>query len=99
MNQLQLSSNIPATEIVLEYISDGLSPDGSTSVPVETVEALKAWIHWKRVQYNPRRQQEAEFRRRDYIVEFNKLKHFESMFSVQEYLQMIRTYTHSAPKR
>lgn len=98
-NQIQLTSNIPSTEIVLEYISDGLNPDGSASIPKETIEAMIAYVHWKRVQNNPKMQQEAELRRRDYIVEYNKLKHFTLSFSVQEYLQMIRTYVHSAPKR
>lgn len=98
-NQIQLTSNVPSTELVLEYISNGMNPDGSASVPEQAVECLIAWIHWKRLQHKPKFQQEAEFKRRDYIIEFNKLKHFNLMFSVEEYLQMVRTHTHGAVKR
>lgn len=99
MNQIQLSSEVPSTEIVLEYISDGLSPDGSASIPVQAVECMIAWVHWKRTQHNPKMQAQAEAMRRDFVVEFNKLKHFQLMFSVEDYLQMTRTSVHSAPKR
>lgn len=99
MNQIQLTSQIPSTEIVLEYISDGLTPDGSAAIPKEAIECMIAWVHWKRCQNNPKLANMAELKRRDYIVEFNKLRHFNLMFSVQDYLAMSRVNIHSAPKR
>ena len=99
-NQIQLTSQIPSTEIVLEYIADGLSPDGTAAVPVEAVECLIAWVHWKRQQRKSKVPQgEKEAARRDYIVEFNKLRHFKLMFTEQELLDAWRKNIHSAVKR
>ena len=99
-NQIQFTSNIPTNTIVLEYISDGLNPDGTASVPVEAIECLIAWTMWKIKQYKRNTTQgEVEMARRDYIVEFDKLKHFKLSFSMKEYLDMYRSNVHGAPKR
>lgn len=99
-NQIQFTSNIPTETIVLEYISDGLNPDGTASVPVEAVECLIAWVHWKRLEFKKgvTGQERADAERR-YIVEFNKLKHFKLMFTMQEYLDVYRSNVHGSPKR
>lgn len=99
-NQIQFSSEVGATTIVLEYISDGLSPDGTASVPVQAVECLLAWTHWKRLEFKKGvtlgEKQDAE---RRYIIEFRKLKHFELMFTANEYLDSYRTNVDQVIKR
>ncbi len=99
-NQIQLSSQVPSTEIVLEYISDGLNPDGSANVPVETIECLIAFVMWKIKQYKKNTSLgEIDMARTDYITEFNKLKHFKLCFSLQEYLDVYRRNVQGTVKR
>jgi len=99
-NRIQFSSEVPSETIVLEYISDGSSPDGTASVPVQAVEPLIAFVHWKRLEFDRKANQydksEAE---RKYIVQFRKMKHFDTMFTVKEYLDSQAVNVHQAPKR
>lgn len=100
MNQIQFASVVPDTEIVLEYISDGINPDGSASVPVEATEYLIAFIHWKRVE-NKQSSTEAEIerKRRDTMIAWKNLKHFMTSFTVSEYLDSFRAGVFQTPKR
>ena len=98
-NQIQLTSQVPSTEIILEYISDGSDTTGTATVPKYAVEALIQWVHWQRLRRMSNKTRESEIARRDYIIEFDKLKHFKLMFTAAEYLQMLRSNIHSAPKR
>lgn len=99
-NQIQFTSNIPTSSIILEYISDGLNPDGTASVPTQATECLIAYVMWKIKQYKRNTPLgEVKMAFDNYVMEFNKLKHFNLMFSVQEYLDVLRRNIHGAPKR
>lgn len=99
-NQIQFASIIPDSEIVLEYISDGINPDGTASVPVEATEYLINFVHWKRVEAK-RDSTEAEINRwREMTaIAWKNYKHLTLMFSVEEYISMSRENTHQLPKR
>lgn len=47
LNQLWFSHEVTDTTIYMEYISNGLSPDGNTTIPVIAEESLLAWIHYQ----------------------------------------------------
>ncbi len=99
-NQIQFSSETPSLPILLEYISDGLSPDGSASIPIEAVECLIAFVHWQRLQFDRNANQyDKENAHQQYIIEFNALKHFNLSFSVAEYLASNRAQVYQSPKR
>ncbi len=87
-NQIQFTSEVPSKQIVLEYISNGINLDGTANVPQQAVECLIAWVHWKRLEYkrngSPSEAREAE---RKYNIEFRKVRHFNLMFSVSEYME------------
>jgi hypothetical protein len=98
--QIRFSSEVPTTEIVLEYISDGVSPDGSATVPIEATEALIAFVHWKRLEFKKGVSLgEVEYARRRYLTEFNNYKMLKLTFTVQEYLDMCRSGIYQTPKR
>lgn len=99
-NQIQFTSEVPATEIVLEYISDGISPDGSAVVPIEATAYLRAYIHWKRVEAK-KDSTESEIARwrNETQVAWRNAKHFSSMFSMEEYLDSYRAGIFQTPKR
>ncbi len=99
-NQIQFTSNVPSQQIVLEYISDGINLDGTANVPKQAIEALIAFVMWKRLQFkrggNLGEAREAE---RQYIIQFNKLRHFNLSFTVSEYLDSQAINIHQAVKR
>lgn len=99
-NQIQFASIVPDSEIVVEYISDGLNPDGTAAVPVAATEYLINFCHWKRVEAK-RDSTEAEIARwREMtMVAWRNYKHLNLMFSAEEYLDMFRNACFQTPKR
>lgn len=51
-NQIMFSSEVNDTEILLEYITDGINPTEQTIIHKYAEETLIAWIHWQAVRYN-----------------------------------------------
>jgi hypothetical protein len=100
MNQIQFASVVPQTDIVLEYISDGVNADGTSIVPVEATEYLIAFVHWKRVEAK-RDSTESEIARwrNESMVRFRNCKHFANMFTMSEYLDSYRNNVFQTPKR
>jgi hypothetical protein len=99
-NQIQFTSNVPSTEIILEYISDGVREDGSAVVPMEAVEYLINFVHWKRVEakHDSTESEIARWREMSRVA-YNNYKHFHQMFSVEEYLDSYRKNVQQLPKR
>lgn len=99
-NQIQFSSEVPSTQIVLEYISDGINTDGTASIPIQAAEALVAFVHWKRQEYMRGVDKgQINYAREMWVVEYNKLKHFNLFFTVSEYLDVFRRNVDALPKR
>lgn len=46
-NQIQLTENLSVTEIVLEYVSDGMSSDSATRITPYAYETIAAYINWQ----------------------------------------------------
>lgn len=100
MNQIQFTSNVPAGDVVIEYISDGLSESGDAIVPVEATEYLINFIHWKRTEAKQSSTESEIARWREMTrVSFRNVKHFNLQFSVSEYLDSYRSNVFSTPKR
>lgn len=99
-NQLQFSSEVPSLPIIMEYISDGVNPDGTASVPIEACEALIAYVHYERLKFDRNANQyDKESAWNHYVIEFNAFKHFNLSFSVQEYLDSNRAQVYQSVKR
>ncbi len=87
-NQIQFTSEVASNQIVLEYISSGITADGSANVPEQAIECLIAFVMWKRAQYKRGGSlNEARDAERQWIIQFNKLRHFNLSFSVSEYME------------
>ena len=98
--QIAIDRFLPNKEIILEYLSSGISKDGSTTVPREAVEVIRAYIHWQMIWYNDRvpavhKQQKQQ----QYYVEYNKLQKLESSFTMDEYLDNKYSVSKSSPTR
>jgi hypothetical protein len=46
-NEIQLDTSYTGTEIVMDYISDGMSSDATTAVHPYAIDCIKAYIYWK----------------------------------------------------
>tara|TARA_R110000824_G_scaffold26683_1_gene91438 strand:+ start:2902 stop:3675 length:774 start_codon:yes stop_codon:yes gene_type:complete len=70
-NQIEVSSNFnTGSELILEYISDGSTDDGSYEIHIYAEEALRAYIWWKYCQRKRNHPlQEKEVARRDWYNE------------------------------
>ena len=98
--QIIFSGETPRSEIVLEYISTGLLPDGSSLIPREVVAPLRAYILWHSVENDPRvAYNERERRKREFNESVEALRSFTNAFSADEYRRMVYQTTHQSPKR
>tara|TARA_R100000152_G_C6702239_1_gene131542 strand:- start:147 stop:839 length:693 start_codon:yes stop_codon:yes gene_type:complete len=99
-HQIEVSSNFTTgSEIVLEYISDGSSNDGSYEIHIYAEEALRAYIWWKYCQRKRNHPlQEKEAARRDWYNEKRiAIARFNS-FNKQEALDASRKNFKQSPK-
>ncbi len=46
-NEIQLDDSFEGTQIVMDYISDGLTSDASTAIHPYAIDCIKAYIYWK----------------------------------------------------
>lgn len=98
--QMIFSGTIPNDEVVLEYKSTGVSKNNTTLIPFQALAALKAYIHWQRVEYDPNVSMGEKQRKKDlYEEECNVLNTFERSFTVDEYLDMCYRSSKQSPKR
>ena len=87
-------------EVILEYISTGISLTGSTIVPVQCLPSIKAYIHWKRVANDKKEPlHEKQTKERQYIIETRKLNAVEQSFTKDEYLDVKYKHTKQTLKR
>lgn len=98
--RFQFASTVPKTTIILEYKASGISCDGTVQVKREAIPAIVAYIHWHRIEHNNRvPMAEKERKRRLYIVEYEKLKHYTLSFTVSEFMDAKNKTIRSTPKR
>lgn len=97
---IQLNGTIPNSEIILEYISSGIDLCGDTFVPVKALDTIKAYIHWKRLEYDPRvALSDKDRKERLYYAEARKLDANESVPTLSEYLDTMYATTKQTPHR
>lgn len=94
------SGSIPNDEVVLEYISTGVSKHSTTLIPYQAVAALRAYIQWQRIEFNENFSESAkERKKKQYEEECLALTCFETKFTMDEYLDMTYRNTKQSPKR
>lgn len=87
-NEIQLDTAFEGQEIVLEYISDGLTVDASNAIHPYAIDAIKAYIFWKMKeharQYNlsERRIAEDQF--------YNQLRLLKGRMNDMDYTTIVR---------
>ncbi len=100
MGVIQFQGGVPQSEVVLEYVSNGIKTDGVTIVPVEAREAIIAWIHWKRKINDPKFTiNDRLSSKQEYLEEVNELRCFEDSFTLDEMMDVFYEGYKQTPKR
>jgi hypothetical protein len=91
----------PSDKIHMEYISTGVPADSSeVMIPRYIVAALKEWIHWKKIEYNPTvAYNEKDRRERSYYHEARKAAKVKRPLNLTEIMDAIHSASQSTPKR
>ena len=84
--QIQLTGDISG-EVVVEYISTGISLTTSTLIPIQAVPALKAYVSWKLVENRESSPLNNKIRKeQQFGQELRLLSSFNKKFRIQEFL-------------
>lgn len=91
----------PTDKIYMEYVSTGVSSEGSEiMIPRYIVAALKEWIHWKRIEYNPTVAfNEKQRREMSYYHEAKKAAKVKRPINIIEILDALNSAAQTTPKR
>lgn len=97
---IQFHGSVPQSEIVLEYVSNGISADGVTLIPEQAKEALIAWVNWKRKISDPQYSgNQIAMSKMEYLEEVEKLRAFEHSFTLDEMMDVFYESYKQTPKR
>lgn len=91
----------PNDQVYMEYITTGISSDGvEVMVPRYIVPALKEWIHWKKIEYNPTIAfNEKQRREMSYYHEARKASKVRRPLNLSEIMDAINSGSQTTPKR
>ena len=84
--QFVFSGPVPRAEIVLEYISSGVSLTSSTIIPRAAVAALQSYVMWQRIEYDKRVPLNDKMRKQKLFEEdVEAVRYFTSAPTIDEY--------------
>lgn len=90
---------IPNDEIILEYKSSGVKAGGAL-IPRQAVPTLKAYLHWKTIEYsNSYGNGDKDRKEKQYYSERRKLAFLENSFSGYELMDVLWSTYSQSPKR
>jgi len=94
------SGSIPRSEVVLEYISSGVSLSGTTIIPREAVPALRAYLMWQLIENDSKvSPTEKERKKSQYEEQLNALDFFQHTFTKDEYKRHVARNARQTVKR
>jgi hypothetical protein len=88
--RIVFSGDMVGRQVVMEYITSGVSLSGNTWVPRQAAEVLKDYIHWKSIKRTDAAMNLKEMARRDYYDSLGKYQRREWSFTMEEFLDVLR---------
>lgn len=98
LGQIQLSNSITG-DLVLQYISSGVSINGDTYIPRQAQESLIAFVHWQKSKWDGEPLNRTLMLKRDFEEEETKLTNFETIPTLQEILDVFYESWSQTPVR
>jgi hypothetical protein len=97
---IMLSNKIGKCELLLEYISTGITTNSDVIVPIECAATISAYMHKVIAENDPRVPMNMKMKRDDdYNRAYDKLLTVRTMFTMDEYLDMVYSTSHQSVKR
>lgn len=81
----------PIKEVLVYYLSTGLNADGTTQIPIHAFEALKAYVQYKASIFSNVSEAMKERLHRAYLGEVKDMRDLENRFTMNEFLDAIRS--------
>lgn len=98
-NQIQLTEKLSVTNIILQYISDGMNSDAATQITPYAYETIDAYILWQMKEHSRTYSDgEAERARQLYINERLILRARKSDLTKERLLRSLQKATYASPK-
>lgn len=98
--RIEFSNVIRGKKILLEYIANGVSCDGTAEVPFASVPVFTSYIHWMKAEHDNKVPESFKERKRQlYYIEYNKYAHLTLMFTMDEFLDYKYRTVKMTPKR
>ena len=87
-------------QVIVEYLSTGVSLSGDTMVPREMLSLLKTYLRWQELSYDDRTpMNKEEIARRNFYDAKNQYNNFKNSFTVNEFLDALYSTYRQTPKR
>jgi len=100
MRQFIFTPEVPRSEIVLEYVSSGVSLTSSTTIPRPAVKPLLSWTHWQLGEFDKRIPGHEKTRREKlYDRDVMELRSFVFTPTMDEYRDIMYKMLKQSPKR
>ena len=100
LRQFIFTGDIPRSEVVIEYISNGIKLTGSTVIPRQCLNALRAYLDWQMVEYDDRISDKTKDRKeRKFDEQVEVLRFFESAPTINEYRDRLYRMIRQSVKR
>lgn len=100
LRQIRFIRDVPRSEVVLEYISSGVTLSGGTNIPRECVLPLQAYVFWNLAEYDSRVPGNIKERRKqNYLEEEQKMRSFINTPTAQGYRDALYKSVRQSPKR
>lgn len=98
-NQIQFNENMGYTQIVLDYISDGMSSDACAAVDVYAIQTIKTYIKWQRKEHSRSYSMgEREMEKQQYYTERKKLRSRKNPLTIEQLKRIMNRNYMAAPK-
>jgi len=99
---LQFSSSVPRSEMIVEYVSTGVSLNGNTYIPRYAEAALVEWLYWRDAKGKPFGNQTRGVimdSKQDFNEEVSILRDIHTLPTFQEAMDSIYSESRQTPKR
>jgi hypothetical protein len=99
---LQVSSAVPRNEMIIEYISTGVSLNGNTYIPRYAEQPMIEWLYWRDAKGKPFGNQTRGViadSKQDFVEAVNVLRDIQTLPTYQEAMDAIYSEVRQSPKR
>lgn len=97
---IRFSSRIPLSNVIIEYVSSGISADGATYIPVRASEALLEFLVWRKAKADAKATRgQVLDAKQDYLEQVEILEYYQDMPTYADIVNVFYASATQTPKR